>query len=98
MLFTQKVITTNNIRMVNTILKYCMESLYSLINNEINLNSHMKRLFRTPDRFMSFHENGIDIFTGPIYIPLFVSLVHFQANRGAVNAKDTFLPWNQIQL
>ena len=44
-----------------------------------------------------FNENGIDIFTGPIYIPLFVSLVHFQANRGAVNAKDTFLSGNQIQ-
>ncbi len=44
-----------------------------------------------------FHENAIDIFAGPIYIPLFVSLVDFQANRGAVNAKDTFLPGNQIQ-
>jgi hypothetical protein len=44
-----------------------------------------------------FHENGIDIFSGPIYIPVFVSLVHIQANRGAVNAKDTFLPGNQIQ-
>jgi hypothetical protein len=31
--------------MENTILKYCMEFLYSLINSEINLNSHMKGIW-----------------------------------------------------
>jgi len=35
-LFTQKVITTKSIRMVNTILKYCIKTLYSPTHGKIN--------------------------------------------------------------